>query len=290
MRILSILFIFVVSLLTFPACNSLSEQPISEPTLIPTADIDAQMFEIAANLTAREILPDVFVITHTFPWDENLLLVEMADGTLVMVDTPWTPQATQVLLEWMMEKYGQRRIVAINTHHHIDNLGGNQALIAAGIPVYGSDLTARMIAESGWQDLEDTLAFMRNHGYEECLEDYANMQLVPPTELFPLEEGVTLDFGNEKVEINFPGAAHAMDNVVVYFPDRRLLFGGCMVIGFNEIGNTADADMAAWPDSIQKLKSYDVDIIVPGHGNRLDPNLLDHTLEVLKEYEDKYQD
>jgi hypothetical protein len=27
----------------------------------------------------------------------------------------------------------------------------------------------------------------------------------------------------------FPGAAHSADNVVVYFPKKRLLFGGCMI-------------------------------------------------------------
>jgi hypothetical protein len=31
--------------------------------------------------------------------------------------------------------------------------------------------------------------------------------------------------------------------VVVYFPARELLFGGCMIKAGNTIGNTADADL-----------------------------------------------
>lgn len=285
MRSICVLSIHIVSLMLISACAPLMGGSSTDSILLPTADLNAQEIEIAANLTAREVLPDVFVITHTFPWAENLLLVKMADDTLVLVDTPWTPQATEELLAWIKGKYGRKEIIAINGHHHIDNMGGNQALIAAGIPVYGSDLTAQLIAEKGEQDLEEMVTYLEANDYAECLDDYSNMELVPPTEIFPLEEGLTLDFDGEIVDISFPGAGHSLDNIVVYFPDKKLLFGGCLVIGWDQVGNTADADMAAWPDSIRNLQSFDADIIVPGHGKRLDDQLLDHTLKLLDDFQ-----
>ncbi len=283
MRSAKYLFSLVTLILLIATCSPKTEKSID---LLPAADLSAEEFEIAEYLTTREVLPDVFVITHTFPWAENLLLVKMRDSTLVMVDTPWTPQATEDLLAWIEEKYGQARIVAINGHYHIDNLGGNQALIAAGIPVYGSDLTAQLIIERGELSLDETVTFFSNNGYDYCVDDYSNLELVPPTEIFPLEEGLILDFEGEKAEISFPGAGHSPDNIVVYFPDKKLLFGGCLVIGWDKIGNTADADMTAWPDSIRNLETFDADIIVPGHGTRLDPQLLDHTLHLLEEYQE----
>jgi metallo-beta-lactamase class B len=53
-----------------------------------------------------------------------------------------------------------------------------------------------------------------------------------------------------------------------------------MILG-GDLGNTADADMAAWPDAIRQLLPLPVDVVVPGHGDRLDPGLVQHTLDVL---------
>ncbi len=128
------------------------------------------------------------------------------------------------------------------------------------------------------------VSFLQNNGYEKYVSDYTDMELVSPTELFPLAKGLTLDFGSEQVEIYFPGPSHAQDNVVVYFPDKKILFGSCMVIGWDQVGNTADADLAAWPEAIEKLRSFDANVIVPGHGTRLDPQLLDHTQALLSEF------
>ncbi|MDK2982010.1 MAG: metallo-beta-lactamase class [Chloroflexota bacterium] len=281
MRSTVIVMILSGFMLGLSGCHSQPDSSTLNPDPAVTADLNAASFEIAPKMTAREVLPDVFVITHAFPWDENFLLAKMADGTLVLVDTPWTPQAMDDLLDWIEQKYGQPEIVAINSHHHIDNLGGNQALIDAGIPVYGSDLTASLVEGKGAQQLEGTVTYFANNGYEEFVGDYMDMELVPPTVLFPLADGLTLDFGGEKVEIYFPGPSHAPDNVVVYFPDKQLLFGSCMVIGWEQVGNTADANLAAWPEAIEKLRSFDAQVIVPGHGTRLDPQLLDHTQALL---------
>jgi metallo-beta-lactamase class B len=54
-----------------------------------------------------------------------------------------------------------------------------------------------------------------------------------------------------------------------------------MILGTDSIGNTADADMKNWPDAIKSLQKYSTDVIVPGHGDRLDPGLLQHTLDLL---------
>ena len=54
-----------------------------------------------------------------------------------------------------------------------------------------------------------------------------------------------------------------------------------MIIGWEAIGNTMDADLIAWPESVRNLKQFEFDILVPGHGERLDPGLIEHTLDLL---------
>lgn len=54
-----------------------------------------------------------------------------------------------------------------------------------------------------------------------------------------------------------------------------------MVLAGNKLGNTAEADLKQWPDSLCELARLPVDVVVPGHGERLDPGLIQHTLELL---------
>jgi glyoxylase-like metal-dependent hydrolase (beta-lactamase superfamily II) len=111
-------------------------------------------FEIDAEMEARVIQEGAFLVTHAFPWPHNSLMV-WSDATLLLVDTPYTPEATEALLRWFEEQRvltqlggSDYEIAAINTGFHYDNLGGNRYLVDQGIPVYGSELTARLI-ESG---------------------------------------------------------------------------------------------------------------------------------------------
>ena len=46
------------------------------------------------------------------------------------------------------------------------------------------------------------------------------------------------------IEVFFPGAGHTRDNLVVWLPEHRVLFGGCMVKSARgrTPGNLADAE------------------------------------------------
>jgi metallo-beta-lactamase class B len=270
----------IFCILLLAGCRGTQVEPTLSPTVKPTfAPPDAnEHFDLNEDLYLRQIQTGVYVITHEFPWAANSMIVEMADSTLVLVDTPYTPEATQAALEWVQARLGEREIVAINTGFHHDNLGGNSYLLEAGIPVYGSDLTVELLDERGDEMRAQTLSWLEKPEYERYRQAHETLPYVPPDHLFPIDEGLELRFGTETVLVYYPGPSHSPDNVVVYFPGRRILFGGCMVIGWDSIGNTADADMEAWPDSVRKLSQFDFDMLVPGHGERLDPGLLEHTV------------
>lgn len=263
-----------------PAANTPAVTPISTEAAT-AAPVLPVRFDLAEDLYAREVLTGVYVITHAFPWPGNSMLVEMADTSLVLVDTPYTPEATQQVLQWAEARLGKRDIVAINTGYHYDNLGGNAYLLEQGIPVYGADLTVQLLAERGAAMRAMTLDWLKAPQDKAYYDAHQTLPYVAPDHTFALDEGLKLEFGDETVEVYFPGSTHAPDNVVAYFPGRKLLFGGCMIIGGDKLGNTADADMAAWPESVRDLSRFDVDIVVPGHGERLDPQLIAHTVELL---------
>ena len=61
-----------------------------------------------------------------------------------------------------------------------------------------------------------------------------------------------------------------------------MLFGGCLILAGERVGNRADADLEGWPRAIEALRELEVDYVVPGHGERSDPGLLEHSLGLLR--------
>jgi metallo-beta-lactamase class B len=236
---------------------------------------------LAPDLYLRRIGEGAYVICHVFPWLSNSVLVEMEDGTLVMGGTPCTPEATELVLVWSRQHFGERKVVAINTGYHVDNLGGNRALLDAGVPVYGSDMTVTLLKERSEQTRETTLKLVGATN-SPAYAVYSSMMFAPPDHSFPIQDGLKLTFGGEMVRVIYPGPTQAPDKVAVYFPARRLLFGSCMVLAGDRPGSIAEADMKQWPQAIRKLERFPADVIVPGHGERLDAGLLRHTLDLLE--------
>lgn len=240
---------------------------------------------ITSELSVQKVREKIYVVVHNFPWSCNSLLVEMNDGQLVLIDTPNTPEATRDLLQWIGKKFVDRKITAFNTHFHFDCLGGNQALLEKNIKIYGSELTAKMIEERGEAVRIQTISSLSGPENQRYREAYEKIPYITPTPLSGLEDGRSLDFNGEKLEIYYPGEAHAPDNLVLYFPQKQILFGGCMVKSINSktIGNTSDANLNAWPRSIQKvIERYpEADLVIPGHGAWGSTELLLHTLNLV---------
>ena len=222
---------FIVAFLA--ACSSTPREPLT-----------------TGDLTRRELTRDVWVVTHEKPWPANSLVYLTRGGDIVLVGTPYTPEATSQLLDQIAARYAGARITAINPHFHDDAAGGNAALIARGIAVHGSDLTAELIRKEG---------------------------ATPPDHIFPLGETQHLTIGGETIEIFYPGPAHSPDNIVVWFPRRRVLFGTCMVRTGGKLGNLSDADVQSWGDSVARLRRFDARFVVPGHGLEFSPSLIDET-------------
>ena len=257
-----------------PAVTVAATTAVNTPATFSRIDLSEELY-------LRQIRKDVFVVTHVFPWSANSLIVEMANSDLVLVGSPYTPEATNEVLAWMDKHFGKRKIIAINTGYHVDNLGGNSALIEHGITVYGSDLTAQLLKERGEQTRQVLLGMLKGTANASYYKAQAEIPYVAPTQLFPIAQGLKLSFGDEQLEVYYPGPSQAPDKVVVYFPGKKVLFGGCMILGGDQVGNTSDADLKNWPDAVRKLEQFDVEIVVPGHGDRLDTGLIEHTIALL---------
>ncbi len=253
-------------------------------------ELDAP-FAISGDLSVEKVAEGVVVAVHAFPWAANSLVIEMEDSEIVLVDTPYTYEATKELVEWIRGLAGtETKLAAINTGFHFDNLGGNQYLEEQRIPIYGTSKTIEMIQTRGEKSKGWILQSLQAPKDKKYFDAFKDQVYVQPTEVIDIavDEEKKLAFGAESLILYYPGETHSPDNITVYYPEKKLLFGGCMIkeMSAANLGNTDDANLGKWPASIERLKvKYDesnVKIVIPGHGKAGDIRLLDKTLDLLK--------
>lgn len=242
-------------------------------------------FQIDENLSVKEIDEGVFLVSHSFPWQANSLAIRFSVREIFLIDTPYTEGATEKLITWLTDGEPDRqKITAINTHFHMDNLGGNGYLKQIGATIYGSEMTVQLLQERGLGNgMEEILESMEDQNYREY---WLTHPLVPPTTTFDIYKGLTLTFGDEEVEIFYPGSGHTPDNVVVYYPKKKILFGGCLIKSMENSGkgNVGDAVEQEWAESVRKVKDRyrDAKRVIPGHGSEGGRELLDHTIQIVQ--------
>ena len=209
------------------------------------------------GLHVEQLEPGVWMHTSYNTFDGVLYpsngLIVREGGHLVLLDSAWGAEATEELLAWIENEIGLPVNRALSTHFHDDRTGGVAVLEAAGIPVWSHPMTQRLSAEEG--------------------------NPVPPNALSGIEApGSTTGFGS--LEVLYPGGGHARDNIMVWLPDRRMLYGGCAVreLATDSLGNTADADLAYWPQAISNAQATypEAKVVIPGHGEPGGAELLEH--------------
>lgn len=232
------------------------------------------------DVTILKVAPDLFCVVHSFPWPANSLIAVMENGEILLVDTPYTSEATESVISWIDKTFGNRNIKAVNSHFHTDRLGGNEALLKRNIPIYSSELTPKAIQTSGKSSLE----WMADQVKDDSIkQNYLHFKYTYPTIIFNSKKGLVLTFGNEKVQLKFLGAGHSMDNLFIFFPKKKLIFGGCAILALETRtpGNVRDGNKEAWGKTLDLINTNGYHIVIPGHGKMGGVELIKHTKEIL---------
>lgn len=214
-------------------------------------------------VTLSKIAENVWVHTSNYripgqaPIPVNGLVI--IDGEdVILADAAWGELATVSLLETVKNEIGKPVTKLITTHHHADRVMGVDAAEREGIQVFTHPDTPALAASNGWP--------------------------VPNTSVSALRDPKSRTKVGS-VEIAYPGHGHASDNLVVYVPSANILYAGCAVRGAqtNTLGNTSDANLKVWAESLAWTKATypDTKIVVPGHGKGADLSLIDKTLQMI---------
>lgn len=221
----------------------------------------SQEIYISENLTIHKISEHAYLhisFLDTEDWGKiscNGLIV--TDGNeAVVFDTPTDDESSLELIQWINETLSCKITTVIPTHYHKDNLGGLQAFHNQNIPSYSYKPTIDLAKKFG-------MVFPQNE-FDRIME---------------------LKTGNKIIYAEFLGEGHTQDNVIGYFPDENILFGGCLVkaIGSSK-GNTEEANVEQWAETVKKVKAKypNTQIVIPGHGQIGGMELLDYTIGLFK--------
>jgi metallo-beta-lactamase class B len=186
-------------------------------------------------------------------------LIYINEGDAIICDTPANDELSEHLIEWLKTTYPRVKIKAVIVNHfHVDCLGGLQAFHKAGISSYSHERTRALLKLKG-----DTAIVPQNF----------------------FSKNLEIKVGDKTIINYYLGEAHTRDNIITWIPSESTIFGGCMVKSMNAgKGNLADANVDAWPVTVEKIKSIcpTAKIVVPGHGDAGGQELLDYTIALFK--------
>jgi len=185
----------------------------------------------------------------------GMIIINM--GQAIMIDTPFDNEKTEIIVNYLKDSMKVELTKLISGHFHLDCIGGIEYIQSLGIESIAS-----------------------NHTVNKCKE----LGLYVP--LTPFKNKLIVDLNGLKLVCGYFGGGHTPDNIVVWIPEYKILFGGCLIKSANAItlGFTGDADMASYDSTIEKIiNEYpEIEKVVPGHGDVGGINLLTHTIDLVK--------
>jgi len=206
-------------------------------------------------------------VVTTIQYDPQLTLVLggggntgilVSDSAVLVIDTKMN-DAADSLSKTVHALAGNKPIIVVNTHIHTDHTTGNkfyegQTIIAGGN--YDKDFWVKECGDKG----------------------------VPTVWL---KDSMTFKMGDETVTIiNLPWAAHTQSDVFVYLHNRKMLFGGDVILNrqspamFSQYKASGYGYLKAFDYVVQR---FDINKVVPGHGDV-------GGIEVINNYKDFFID
>ena len=162
-----------------------------------------------------------------------------SDSLVIVIDTKMD-DAAETLHKKVLEIAGNKPVLVINTHLHPDHIGGNKLYDNSSILAGGSYSKEDWIKEAGAESLPNR---------------WVQDQLMIP-------------IGTDTLTVfNLAKDVHTQSDVMVYFHQRKVLFGGDVILNKQAPVIMGIADGDAYMEVLGNLpQKFEIKTIVPGHG------------------------
>jgi metallo-beta-lactamase class B len=220
---------------------------------------DDSIDRVDTNIEITRLTDKAYLIQSSYSCNgyldcNHLLIIDKTD--IVLVNTPAKDSLTIIMLNCIEKKFKRKVTKVIVSHFHDDSSGGLDEMSKRGIKSYGLDKTRDLVKSE-------------NKNIDNVFRDSLKIALQ-----------------TIQIDMFYFGAGHSIDNIVTWLPSERILFGGCLMksLKATDKGNIKDADLLAWPVTVQKVKDrfMNAKIVIPGHSSIGDASIFDHTIRIVK--------
>jgi len=151
----------------------------------------------------------------------------VTNNGVVMIDSPWDTTQFQPLLDSIQNKHHQKVVLCIATHSHEDRSAGLEFYQQQNIKTFTSLQT-------------DSISKATNQKRAQ----------------FHFTKDTTFTIGQLNFQTYYPGPGHTTDNIVVWFPKQKILYGGCFIKSTEatDLGYIKEANLQAWPISLKNVQ------------------------------------
>jgi len=200
----------------------------------------AQFGAEPAKLNVIKVRDDIYVISNVAV--PGLTTALITNEGVLLVDDKFEIDHDSIMAA-LKTVTNQPVKYVINTHYHADHSGGNAKLQAMGTIAVAS-IQARASMVAGNQSGQPNIT---------------------------VGEHAAIHIGGKTVEIHKVGRAHTDGDVVVLFPEQRVLASGDIFA--NGPGTSAQlvdyrggGSAKEWPKAVEQALKLSFDTVIPGHG------------------------
>ncbi len=184
-------------------------------------------------------------------WGLNNAGFIVGRNSVTVIDTCFTEARTKAFLEAVHTVTTLPLRTLLNTHHHGDHTHGNYLL--PGATIIAHRLCREMVIERGLRTLHPLFPTV----------EWGNLELAPPVVTF--EDRLDVYVDDLRVELIFVGPAHTTNDILVWVPERSVLYSGDLL--FNQgTPFVAMGSIAGSLRALETLRGLGAKTIVPGHG------------------------
>jgi len=199
--------------------------------------------------------------------DGNTVVFSAPDG-LIVLDTGRHAEHTQQILDFAAQAKKPIKAV-INSHWHLDHIGGNPRIQDAypGVPIYGSGALAE--AKKGFladyrRDLEGALQQKPNDPQAPGWRDELSIIAAASPPNVRIDSSGPQVIAGRRLDIHLERYAVTAGDVWVFDPDTHVLAAGDLVTLPVPFLDTACPQ--GWKDALTNLSHIPFTILIPGHG------------------------
>ncbi|MBS1576222.1 MAG: MBL fold metallo-hydrolase [Bacteroidetes bacterium] len=250
----------------------------------------------------EKITADVYVlkpVINEYRWVTANIVVIVGEDDIVVVDSGLLPDAAREAIREIRKISNKPVRQLLNTHWHGDHWQGNEVFAKEfpGLQIISTEKNSEAIKRSGmvWinnfypkylqQMIDGYEMEIKNNkpagsdknfnanelelikeGVGQVKEDLANMKKINP--VFPnviFNDKMIIKKGQRIFEFYYLGVGNTVGDAVLYLPNEKILIPGDLVVYPSPYESGAFSK--EWVETSKKLKQFDFNYLVPGHGD-----------------------